>query len=661
MAERKHFDPDPIVRSRRGKGDAFSEIVERRISRRDVLKGGAAAGFALTGLAGLTSLGCAKTAPKAGLAFKGIQGSMEDRIIVPENYISDVVIRWGDPLTANAPAYNPAKLTAAAQKVQFGYNCDFVGYLPLPAPDSKTSDHGLLGVNHEYVNPELMFPGEHKDGWSKDEVDVMLEAVGFAVVEVKRDANGRWTSVRDSLFNKRYTMNTPFEITGPARGNRFMKTKADPAGTMIYGTMANCAAGKTPWGTVLSGEENFQGYFGNSSAVTDPALVPGNKRYGIANKAQHNWDRYYDRFDCGKDPNECHRFGWVVEIDPYDPTWTPKKRTALGRCRHEAATTHVTKSGKVVMYTGDDARFEYVYKFVSAKSYNPSDRKANRDLMDEGVLYVAKFNDDGSGEWLRLVHGEGPLTSANGFNDQGDVVVNVRIAADLLGATKMDRPEDIEVNPVNEKVYVVCTNNIERGREGKAGQDAMNPRNENRHGHIIEMIEAGNDHAAETFAWEMFLVCGDPKDPSTYYAGFPKDSVSPVSCPDNIAFDNDGNLWIATDGMDNALKINDGVFAVPTEGPERGKLTQFMSSVPGAEVCGPDMTPDNTTLFLAIQHPGEGGEGGKPTSFWPDGKDMPRPSVIAIRARDGGVIGSAGGSEALARRDLFSSIADALG
>ena len=332
--------------------------------------------------------------------------------------------------------------------------------------------------------------------------------------------------------------------------------------------------------------------------------------------------------------------GWVVEFDPYDPTWKPKKRTALGRFRHEAATTHVSKGNRVVMYSGDDARFEYVYKFVCARPFRPGDREANRDLVDEGTLYVARFREDGTGEWLPLVHGVGPLTRENGFEDQGDVVIDARLAADLLGATKMDRPEDIEVNPVNQKVYLVCTNNRDRGKEGKASPDKMNPRAENKHGHIIEITEEGDDHAATRFRWEMFIVCGDPSDETTYFAGYDRTKVSPISCPDNIAFDGRGNLWIATDGQPSALKRNDGFYAVPVQGTDRGRLRQFMSSVPAAEVCGPEFTPDGTTLFLAIQHPGEGSKYGAFSTSWPDGEGPPRPSVIAIRAEDGRPIGT---------------------
>ncbi|MBM3493592.1 MAG: DUF839 domain-containing protein, partial [Armatimonadetes bacterium] len=244
--------------------------------------------------------------------------------------------------------------------------------------------------------------------------------------------------------------------------------------------------------------------------------------------------------------------------------------------------------------------------------------------------------------WLPVIHGRGPLTEENGFRSQADVVIDARIAADLLGATKMDRPEDIEVNPVNSKVYVVCTNNVDRGTEGKADPDRPNPRARNAHGHIIEITEAGDDHAATTFRWDLFMVCGQPDDPATHFAGFDKAQVSPISCPDNICFDARGNLWIATDGQEKALGRRDGFYAVPVAGPERGRLMQFMETVEGSEVCGPEFTPDGKTAFLAIQHPGEGSTFARPSTRWPDGSGPPRPSVIAIQAENGGAIGGPG-------------------
>jgi secreted PhoX family phosphatase len=634
----RHFDEDPVVRSTDGVGRAFSEIVASRLRRRDVLKGMVGVCLTLSGARPL-ALGRRSAGSPTGLDFTPIAPSTSKEIVLSPGYRWRPLLRWGDPVMPGQPTPVLGQMDAATQARCFGYNCDFVGYFPLPY-GSRNSDRGLLGVNHEYVNPELMFPIAHEKDVSRDQVLACMEAIGFTVVEVERQ-DGLWSAIVDSPYNARYTMTTPIRVSGPAAGDRRMRTTGHPDGRWCRGTSHNCAAGKTPWGTVLSGEENFQSLFGGAAAYTDAKDVRSAKRYGLGQgESEYGWERHVDRFDCSKEPNEPYAFGWVVEIDPYDPEWAPVKRTALGRFRHEAATSHVTKEGKVVMYSGDDARFEYVYKFVCSKPFDPANREANRDLMDDGTLYVARFNDDGTGVWLPLVFGQGPLTPANGFESQADVVIDARIAADLLGATKMDRPEDIEVNPVNDKVYIVCTNNTDRAKEGKPGTDAANPVPENRHGHIIELTEEGGDHAATTFLWELFLVCGDPADERTHFAGYPKEGLSPVSCPDNICFDSRGNLWIATDGMERSLRLRDGFFAVPTEGPERGKLRQFMASVVGSEVCGPEFTPDGTTAFLAIQHPGEGSTYADPSTRWPDGEGPPRPTVIAVQSESGGVIGS---------------------
>jgi len=375
-------------------------------------------------------------------------------------------------------------------------------------------------------------------------------------------------------------------------------------------------------------------------AEGDPVLAL-HGRVGMPEGASdRQWERFVDRFDVGKEPNEAFRFGWAVEVDPYDPASTPKKRTSLGRFKHEAVNLVVGPDNRVTVYSGDDERFEYVFKFVTAGAFDAANRDANLDLLDEGTLYVAKFNDDGTGEWLPLTYGEGALTEENGFRSQADVLINARGAGDALGATKMDRPEDIEHNPVNGRIYMVMTNNTDRGTpDGAEGPTAANPRPENQHGHIIEVTEDGNDPAATGFAWDIFMLCGDAADPTTYFAGFPKEQVSSISSPDNITFDLDGNLWISTDGQPRTLEVNDGLFAVPVAGPERGYLRQFFSAVPGAEVSGPIFTPDNTSLFVAVQHPGEGGTYEEPLSSWPETSGPPRPALVAIRKDAGGRIG----------------------
>lgn len=655
--KRMHYDSDLEVRSDSGTGADFEKIVTRRLSRRNLLAGSFVAVFSASSLGQAIGAVVDKRTIVDGLEFEPLVGIAGKEIRVPKGYEHHIVVGWGGSFDRSVVEVEPHLMSAKDQGRAFGYNNDFVGYLSLPL-GTENSSHGLLAVNHEYINPELMFDiGKDVRAVTCEQADVCIEAVGMSVVEVKL-IGGKWSIVKGSKFNQRYSGTTDMILSGPAKGNDRMKTGRHKTGTTCTGTFSNCSAGKTPWGTVLSAEENFQSMFGKA-AYSDEKEIASAKRYGIeSGPSEYGWEAHYSRFDVSHEPNEPNHFGWVVEIDPYDPEWTPRKRTSLGRFRHEAATTHVAKSGHVVMYSGDDSRFEYVYKFVSQDRFDAKNREKNRDLMDEGVLYVAKFNEDGTGEWLPLIFGHGPLTPANGFESQADVVIDARIAGDLLGATKMDRPEDFEVNPINEKVYVACTNNTDRGKDGKEGLNKMNPRNENKHGHIIEIVEGGgNDHTATKFNWDLFLVCGDPDDETTFYAGYPKEQVSPISCPDNICFDRYGNLWIATDGQEKTLKIPDGFFAVPTEGSERGKLRQFMSSVPGSEVCGPDFTPDGTTAFLAIQHPGEGTLFGEWENSWPEPGKVARPCVIAIRAENGSPIGSAEANQ-IERRKVLGSLFD---
>ncbi|MBO1438221.1 PhoX family phosphatase [Meiothermus sp. CFH 77666] len=607
-------------------------VVEEALSRRSFM---AASMGGLLMLSGLSSL--AKAQGGSSLGFKPIGLSTEDKLLVPEGYTTNVVIRWGDPIGRGAKRFDVNNWDARSQENAFGYNVDYISWLPLPDYASSNSRRAILWANHEYTNPELMFPGYKQGSPTKEQVDIELAAHGGSAVEVRRNADGSIYYVPVSSYNRRITATTPMELTGPAAGHPLLQTKADPTGKRVLGMLNNCAGGTTPWGTILTAEENFNQYFAGNNALPDGPIKRSHARYGLpGGNSSRRWELFYERFDLTKEPNEPFRHGWIVEIDPYDPTSTPKKRTALGRFKHEGAETTVAPSGQVVLYMGDDERFDYLYKFVTKGRFNPTDRKANLNLLDEGTLYVAKFNADGTGVWLPLVQGNGPLTAANGFSSQADVLINTRLAADLLGATKMDRPEDVERNPVTGAVYAVMTNN---NRRTAAQVDAANPRPDNRHGHIIEMLEAGNDPTATTFRWALFLVAGEPSDPTTYFAGFPKDKVSTVSCPDNITFDQAGNMWIATDGQDSSLKKNDAVYAVPTQGPERGYVRQFMSAPVGAEICGPIFTPDNKNFFAGIQHPGEGGTLEKPVSTWPDGTNVPRPSVVAVRKLDGGIIG----------------------
>jgi len=662
LAASRYEQDGPEILSTAGRGETFAAIMARRLSRRGLIQSGVAAtGLVLAGPLGGSRVAAQATPEAATLDFAAITASPGE-LTVADGYTAMPFLSWGDPLVSGAAPFDPASLTPEEQAQRIGYNHDYVGFLPLPL-GSTNSDHGLLVINHEYTNPELMFPAymvpnpaaatpvaegeEAPDALlpepTADNVAVELEAHGIAVVEVMRDDAGAWSLVLDSPYNRRVTATTTTTVTGPAAGHDLLKTSADPTGMDVAGTLNNCAGGLTPWGTFVSCEENFHQYFGNVALLNedDPVLAL-HSRVGMPEAAsERQWERFVDRFDVTKEPNEAFRFGWAVEIDPYDAASTPKKPTALGRFKHEAVNLVVAPDGRVVLYSGDDERFEYVFKFVSTGAFNPDDRAANMDLLDEGTLFVATFAEDGTGAWLPLTFGEGALTEENGFTSQADVLINARGAGDLLGATKMDRPEDIELNPVNGKVYMVMTNNIERGTpEGDEGPTASNPRPENQHGHIIEVTEDG-DVAATSFTWDIFLLCGDPADESTYFAGYPREKVSPISSPDNITFDMDGNLWISTDGQPRTLEVNDGLYAVPVSGPERGYLRQFFSSVVGSEVSGPMFTPDNTTLFLSVQHPREGGTFNEPITSWPGADGPPRPALVVIQAADGGRIGGA--------------------
>ncbi len=584
--------------------------------------------------------GFAKAEDASGLYFEPIEHNNDPALIVPAGYQISLVIQWGAPLSRSAPEFDVARQTGATQSQQFGYNCDHLEYFSLPDFSSKNSRSGILTVNHESTVSALIFPGYRSGSPTKDQVDAEMAAVGLSVVEVRRTSAGVWEYDDNSIYNRRITGETVFDITGPAAGDDMMKTSYDPAGRRVRGTWANCAGGRTPWGTALSGEEGAGGYFANRNSLPNGALKDLHTRYGVsAGASGRRWENFHDRMDAAKEPNEANRFGWVVEVDPYNPNTPPKKRTALGRMAHEGATCRVAADGRVTVYTGDDARFEYVYKFVTSKPWNPNNRSANADLLDEGTLYVARFNEDNSGDWLPLVWGQGPLTEANGFRSQAEVLIKTRLAADLLGATKMDRPEDIEASPVTGKVYIVCTSNNQRTATGTNAVNAANPRVNNLYGHILELVEVREDSAATAFRCNVFMLCGNPRVEShrpTYYGGYDQTRITPVANPDNLMFDSRGNMWIATDGMDDQFGVNDGLFGCPVEGAQRGFARLFLTVPPGAETTGPELTPDDATLFIAVQHPGEGGTlGGRVVSNWPFNSEPPRPGVIAITKASG--------------------------
>lgn len=648
----------------------FGDIV-KAVPRRSVLRAGGIAVLAVGAGSALAACGRDETPTASntsdapvqtppGMNFAAVAPNSEDAVVIPAGYQQSVVIRWGDPILQGAPAFDVNAQTGAAQRGQFGFNNDFAGLLPIPGQPNRF----LLVTNFEYVSPQFMFPGYDAERPTRDQFDVEIAAVGMGVVEVERTQQGLKPVL--GRYNRRITADTPFTLTGPAAGCEFVRTTADPDGRTVAGTFANCSGGVTPWGTVLSGEENWHTYFGAAEGAPRPNPVDADRRdrYGIAAEpSELRWETFDPRFDLSREPNEVNRFGYVVELNPWDPASVPVKHSALGRFKHEGANIYVTGDGAVVAYTGDDERFDYMYKFVSSKKMQPGvtgdgpDPAAmahNMTLLDEGTLYVAKLSGavpadeiDGSGRppsagffrgtgtWLPLLR-SGPNGQAESLVDgmsPQEVTVFTRMAADKVGATKMDRPEDFEANPKTGKVYVALTNNDERGAPGEAPPDAANPRNDNKSGQVLEITD---EHTGTNFTWNLLLVCGDPAAADAYYGGFDKSRVSPISCPDNLAFDSHGNLWISTDG--NALDSNDGLFAVALEGPNRGETRQFLTVPIGAETCGPVVTDDVVTV--CVQHPGEHDDNSidDPLSRWPEGGNgTARPSVVAVWKSNGNI------------------------
>ena len=440
---------DDVGRNR-SEAPTIGDVIAARFNRRDIMRG--ALGFTAIA-ATMSPLAFAAGRARAQTAasefdFPEIEAGVSRTHMVADGYDADILIRWGDPVLKDAPAFDPANQTAEAQARQFGYNNDFIGHVPHPdAPEDP--DRLLMVVNHEYTNEELMFPGLGvQDGeaafaaTTKELVDIEIAAHGGTVIEIRRGADGKWSTVPDSPFNRRITAETPMAISGPAAGHAKMQTSYDPTGRAVRGTLNNCAGGITPWGTWLMAEENFNGNFwGGDVAASqqegledDPAKIL-NARYGVPGN-WYAWGRFHDRFDVSKEPNEPNRFGWMVEVDPSDPTSTPIKRTALGRFKHEGAHSVLNPDGRVVVFSGDDERFDYVYRFVSDAAWDEAN--PDRDILDKGVLSVARYDADGTVTWLPLIHGEGPLTAENGFDSHGDVLIQTRRAADFLEATPMD-------------------------------------------------------------------------------------------------------------------------------------------------------------------------------------------------------------------------------
>ena len=669
--------------------ESIRDVIEQFNGRRNFLKGTLAAGV-LTGLGGFGTHALAYTPSPSptggGITFTGVgpnrpsnPGGFVDAVTVPVGYSCRVLTAWGDAIgIAGATThYNPADpMTEALQLTTFGQHNDGMHFFPFPVVGARapSNDRGLLCVNHEYVDPGLHVNSATYGSYVLTAADVaaQLAGHGISIVEVRK-VSGAMQVQRPSPLARRITGKTPCRISGPAAGNALLKTAADPTGTQVLGTLNNCAHGFTPWDTYLTCEENFNGYFGTTAAqlVGAPLTAPEN-RYGVsAGGFGYRWHEQDPRFNVRNNPNEPNRFGWVVEIDPWNPTAQPIKRTALGRFKHEGAWSSVGADGSVAVYLGDDERNEYMYKFVCAGKFIAGNRGANRNLLDSGTLYVAKFAADGTGQWLPLVWGQGGLTAANGFADQAEVLIKARQAADRLGATMMDRPEWVAVHPTTREVYLTLTNNNRRGTapassnnpngsttaaSARPPTDATNPRIDNKYGHILRWNEAGGDVAATTFAWDIFMECGDKATalaPAARYQG--NILGDDLGAPDGLWFDKDGRLWIQTDQQGDGTGdwVNIGGNMMSVADPATRQVRRFLTSPRNCEVTGVDTTPDGKTMFVGIQHPGEDWAPGGYTSrsSWPDSGVngpttqagvvvKPRSAVVVITKDNGGVIGT---------------------
>ena len=607
----------------------FGRLAERAVSRRGFLRGGVtfgAAGFVASFGGGGMPLSAFASSDRFG--FEAVPANSLDTITVPPGYHWSVVAKWGDPMWSDgAPFDQTTRGTGESQERAFGDNCDGMSLF-------THEGRNVLAVNNEFVNRRIIYGGSGRGSpENADDVRKGKAGHGVSVVEIAENARG-WSMVRDSPFNRRITADTPMEITGPARGHDLLKTAADPDGARSLGTWNNCGNGRTPWGTYLACEENFNGYF--SSSDEEIEVGPAFKRYGIGPKDWgYAWATADERFDIARHPNEPNRSGYVVEFDPLDPGSTPKKRTALGRFKHENAEVVLAANGQVVVYMGDDERGEFLYRFVSDGRYVEGGDNSN--LLDSGRLFAARFADGGRGEWAELT------PEAAGMASAAEVAIHTRMAASAVGATTMDRPEWVAANPVKAEVYCCLTNNKNRGKKPNKGGDPTpvggpNPRAGNLYGQIVRWRPDGGDHLAAGFDWDLFVVAGNPAVHSDENAGSP--NVTPdnmFNSPDGLAFDRRGMLWIQTDGKytnkdgfagqgNNQMLVGD---------PETGEIRRFLVGPKECEVTGFAWSPDRKTVFIGIQHPGEKGN-----SHFPGGGDTaPRSSVVAIARDDGNAIG----------------------
>ena len=628
----------------------FQKLLAKGVSRRTFMQSGAR--FGLTAfVVGNSSLlaGCGSESPKSSASAQTNKSSLstensqptpsatiatntDDDITLSEEYRWYPVISWGDPIFANIKPFNENN-RAADQELRFGDNNDGMDIFDVAG---KT----VLVVNNEYVNIDKMFPRGVRN---KADIQAFKAALGVSIVELTK-TDGTWRPALDSELNRRITMDTPMEIRGPARGHPLLRTSADPQGEKSLGTWANCGNGKTPWGTYLACEENFHIAFGNSSKRHTPNSLQRRYRIG-AIKAGIDFYKFDMRFDINKEPNEANRMGYVVEIDPRKPASTPIKRTALGRFMHENAEVVISKEGYVVVYMGDDARGEFLYKFVSSQKYNENDPSANVNLLDDGTLYVAKFGDadeklKGRGEWIELSYGKNGLTTANGFASQAEICIKTRMAASFVGATTMDRPEWVAAHPNKAEVCCALTNNEHRNIKKNDGGDKTplngpNPRAKNLYGQIVRWNPDANNHAAAGFSWDLFVLAGNPLLHKDEYAGSENVTADNMfNSPDGLKYDLQGRLWIQTDGN----YTNSGEFKgmgnnqMLVADSETGQIKRFMVGPRGSEITGLTWSKDRKTMFVGIQHPGGGGS----KSHFPDGGDsVPRSTVVGIEHKSG--------------------------
>ena len=604
----------------------FSGIADKVFSRRDFLSHISIGISAfLTGtLSVVPDLGIARER----LAFNPVTANDLDTITVPDGYQWYITSSWGDSLWSDNPDFDPhSRGTAKSQGQAMGDNNDGMSI-------SSCRGRTVLVVNNEYVNMNIAHGNrDTKKPENQDDVLKNMSGHGVTICELGQ-RNNRWEIVTDSEFNRRITPNTPMEITGPARGHDLMKTEADPEGVQSLGTWNNCGNGRTPWGTYLTCEENFNGYF--SSSVETLKLSTAQQRYGIGHKDWgSNWSSVDERFDIYKHPNEANRVGYIVEIDPSNPDSIPRKRTALGRFKHENAELVLSKDRYVVVYSGDDERGEFLYRFISSEKYIEDADCSN--LLENGSLYVAKFDDDGYGTWLELTPESTDMVS------QAEVCIHTRQAASRVGATTMDRPEWVAAHPHKAELYCALTKNSHRGLKTDKGVDNMpvngpNPRAENQYGQILRWRPNNGDHTASRFRWDLFVLAGNPSVYSDEYGGSENiNADNAFNCPDGLSFDQDGILWIRTDGNYSSQGDFSGMGnnQMLLANPESGEIKRFMVGPKECEITGLTWSPDRKTAFVGIQHPGEKGN-----SHFPNGgKSVPRSSIVAITRDDGAQIG----------------------